>query len=70
MKSPSSHSTTKAPLDFKTLRRAARPGASAYDGQLPSNYEEVLPEDVVDAFKAMRFEWGGVPEWVPPVGVR
>ena len=70
MKTPTTLST---PLDFFALssaKRAYKPGSTPYDQQLPQRYAEMLPKKVMDAFKKERFEWGGVPEWVPPLDVR
>jgi len=45
-------------------------GHDRYAALLPENYVEILPEVARAAFTAERFEWGGVPEWVPPREVR
>ena len=37
------------------------------DSQLPSNYTTILPGLAMEAFKVPKFEWGKVPEWIPPV---
>ena len=47
-----------------------KPGSTPYDEQIPSNYKESLPKSVVEAFESQNFEWGNVPEWVPPVETR
>ena len=47
-----------------------QPGSTPYDQQIPSNYKEALPKTVVQAFESQKFEWGDIPEWVPPVEVR
>jgi nucleoporin NUP42 len=47
-----------------------KPGSTPYDQQIPSNYKETLPKSVVKAFESQNFEWGEVPEWVPPVEIR
>jgi nucleoporin NUP42 len=31
---------------------------------------DVLPPSVLEAFKGQKFEWGKVPEWVPPLELR
>ncbi|PFH50402.1 hypothetical protein AMATHDRAFT_40861 [Amanita thiersii Skay4041] len=45
-------------------------GATPYDQQLPPNYVEVVPKAALEAFGKKRFEWGDVPEWVPPLEMR
>jgi nucleoporin NUP42 len=47
-----------------------KPGSTPYDQQIPPNYKEALPKSVVQAFESQKFEWGDIPEWVPPVEVR
>ncbi|KAF9516823.1 hypothetical protein BS47DRAFT_1375869 [Hydnum rufescens UP504] len=34
------------------------------------NYAELLPQDAKDAFAAEEFEWGKIPEWIPPLEFR
>jgi nucleoporin NUP42 len=41
-----------------------------YAALLPPNYMDILPMDVKAAFAAEKFEWGKVPEWIPPKEVR
>jgi nucleoporin NUP42 len=48
----------------------AKPGVTPYDSLLPPQYAALLPGSVVDAFKSQKFEFGKVPEWVPPVELR
>jgi nucleoporin NUP42 len=31
---------------------------------------EIIPKAVLEVFKAEKFEWGNVPEWIPPVELR
>ncbi|KAF5322519.1 hypothetical protein D9619_000184 [Psilocybe cf. subviscida] len=58
-------------LDFTTMKNAGvKPGVNPYDSMLPPNYAEMLPQSVQEAFKAPSFEWGNVPDWVPPLSVR
>ena len=47
-----------------------KPGSTPYDQQIPPNYKEALPKSVVQAFENQKFEWGDIPEWVPPVEIR
>ena len=84
MSSPSTSSTFPAanshndkgkpvvgPPDFANAKSGYQPGATPYDQQLPSNYMNVvLPPLVLEAFKGPKFEWGNVPEWVPPLELR
>lgn len=44
-----------------------KPGSTPYDQQIPPNYKEALPRSVIQAFESQKFEWGDVPEWIPPV---
>ena len=37
---------------------------------LPPNYSDILPADVKTAFTNDKFEWGKIPEWIPPKEVR
>ncbi|KAG1735458.1 hypothetical protein EDB19DRAFT_1724599 [Suillus lakei] len=41
-----------------------------YAALLPPNYMDLLPADVKAAFAAEKFEWGKIPEWIPPKEVR
>ncbi|KAI0832871.1 hypothetical protein BC628DRAFT_1309575, partial [Trametes gibbosa] len=62
--------------DFAAGRARAkalyRPGATKYDDLLPENYIQLLPKAALDAFRADsdRFEWGDIPEWIPPKELR
>ncbi|KAF9528035.1 hypothetical protein CPB83DRAFT_836171 [Crepidotus variabilis] len=93
---PIAASVTDSTLDFSAMLASLgpstsksalyKPGSTPYDSQLPSNYAEMLPKRVGEAFKMEKFVWGwvgledesnkkdgvvkGVPEWVPPVDVR
>jgi nucleoporin NUP42 len=58
------------PPDFANAKSGYQPGATPYDQQLPPNYISVLPPLVLEAFKGQKFEWGKVPEWVPPLELR
>ena len=63
----SSATTSSASTRTKSIYK---PGSTPYDQQIPPNYKEALPKSVVQAFESQKFEWGDVPEWVPPVEVR
>jgi nucleoporin NUP42 len=59
------------PPDFANAKSGYQPGATPYDQQLPPDYmSAVLPPLVLETFKAQKFEWGKVPEWVPPLELR
>lgn len=64
--------TTQSTIPPKSSRTKSvfKPGSTPYDQQIPSNYKESLPKSVVQAFESQNFEWGKVPEWVPPVETR
>ncbi|KIM35004.1 hypothetical protein M413DRAFT_449956, partial [Hebeloma cylindrosporum] len=61
--------TSSNPLMSAKAKNAYKPGSTPYDQQLPERYGEMLPKSVGEAFRAVRFEWGKVPEWVPPLDV-
>lgn len=48
----------------------AVPMLDKHDGLLPEDYASQLPADVKEAFAAPRFEWGKIPEWIPPIEMR
>ncbi|KAF8237897.1 hypothetical protein L208DRAFT_1355643 [Tricholoma matsutake] len=59
------------PPDFVNAKSSYQPGATPYDEQLPPNYTTaVLPQSVLETFKGQKFEWGKVPEWIPPLELR
>jgi len=58
------------PPDFKNAKVSFKQGLTPYDSQLPPNYITMLPQRVVEAFRAEKFEWGNVPDWVPPLELR
>jgi nucleoporin NUP42 len=66
---PEKSSAPPAP-DFKSVKVSFRPGLTPYDSQLPPDYMALLPERVVEAFRAEKFEWGKIPDWVPPLELR
>ncbi|KAF8644450.1 hypothetical protein AX16_008449 [Volvariella volvacea WC 439] len=76
MISSPSASMTPAPskgpeLDFAAAaRNSYKPNSTPYDSQLPQNYMEMVPQEMMEAFKADKFEWGKVPEWIPPLQLR
>ena len=59
--------TTTKPSRTKSVYK---PGSTPYDQQIPSNYKESLPKSVVEAFESQNFEWGKIPECIPPVETR
>ncbi|KAF7306333.1 C3H1-type domain-containing protein [Mycena indigotica] len=61
------------PPDFEKIKSEPTryvPGSTMYDSVLPPDYMGKMPEHVLSAFKAVKFEWGKVPEWVPPIELR
>ncbi|KAG7097553.1 hypothetical protein E1B28_004891 [Marasmius oreades] len=58
--------------DFKSaMSQSYVQGKCPYDSQLPANYlSEVVPKNVIELFKAEKFEWGKVPDWIPPLELR
>ena len=59
------------PPDFASAKSWYQPGTTPYDQQLPPDYMgAVLPPLALDAFKSRKFEWGKIPEWVPPLELR
>lgn len=67
---PPAAAQLKKGLDFANAKYNYRPGLIPHDTKLPPNYTALLPEATLAAFKAMSFEWGKVPVWIPPVEVR
>ncbi|KAH7887311.1 hypothetical protein F5I97DRAFT_816387 [Phlebopus sp. FC_14] len=55
---------------FAKSRTRAKLGADIYVTFLPPNYMDLLPAEVKTAFLGDRFEWGKIPEWIPPNEVR
>ncbi|KAG8906138.1 hypothetical protein FRB99_007528 [Tulasnella sp. 403] len=50
---------------------SARLAQDPFSRFLPPNYLQLLPDDVKAAFeKEDEFEWGKIPEWIPPVEMR
>ena len=56
--------------DFLNAKFEVRVGANPYDSLLPPNYLQLLPKNVREAFEKKEFDWGEVPEWVPPMELR
>ena len=67
---PMTQSNPSTTTKSSRTRSVFKPGSTPYDQQIPSNYKEELPKSVVQAFESQNFEWGEVPECVPPVEVR
>lgn len=62
--------TVSGPPDFVNAASQYRPGLTPYDLNLPDDYQQSLPQDALEAFKSQKFEWGKVPDWVPPLELR
>jgi hypothetical protein len=58
--------------DFEAARRkgGARPGADQHDALLPADYLLLIPAAARAAFEMPMFEWGNIPEMVPPIELR
>ncbi|KAJ8087231.1 hypothetical protein PM082_006061 [Marasmius tenuissimus] len=69
---PAPQKSTNSAPDFKAaMAKSYVAGKCPYDAQLPGNYlSEVVPKDVIEVFKAEKFEWGKVPDWIPPLELR
>ncbi|KAL0581487.1 hypothetical protein V5O48_000530 [Marasmius crinis-equi] len=68
---PAPQKSSSSVPDFKAaMAQSYVPGKCPYDSQLPLNYLEVVPKAVVEVFKAEKFEWGKVPDWIPPLELR
>lgn len=69
---PSSEKPALTTPNFASAKSTARmkPGADRYLGLLPNDYNEMIPVDVKAAFMSAKFEWGKVPDWIPPEEVR
>ena len=52
------------------MKSRYKPGLDKYDAMLPENYMQLLPKAVKEAFEGKTFEWGKIPEWIPPVEMR
>jgi nucleoporin NUP42 len=40
------------------------------DELIPPNYGDLLPVEMKQAFEAETFEWGKIPDWIPPPSLR
>ena len=45
-------------------------GSTPYDAQLPANYADAIPKEMIEAYKSKVFEFGNVPECMPPLEMR
>ncbi|TDL30042.1 hypothetical protein BD410DRAFT_50624 [Rickenella mellea] len=56
------------PPDFQAAIASfkATPGEDKYDALLPPNYADLLPAAAREAFESAKFEWGKIPDLVPP----
>ncbi|KAF8165892.1 hypothetical protein B0H34DRAFT_787201 [Crassisporium funariophilum] len=63
-------SVSSGPPDFAITKSPYKPGSTPYDHQLPPKYAQLLPKSAMEAFQSVKFDWGTVPEWVPPLEVR
>ncbi|KAF9226921.1 hypothetical protein BS17DRAFT_513818 [Gyrodon lividus] len=68
--SPTTVATGKPDFTNAKARTRAKPGADRYVVLLPADYIDIIPADVKTAFMSDRFEWGKIPEWIPPKEVR
>ncbi|KAG5644807.1 hypothetical protein DXG03_007629 [Asterophora parasitica] len=53
--------------DFSKVKSLYTPGLSAYDQLLPPDYMKLIPATALEAFQDQRFEWGKIPDWIPPL---
>ncbi|THH14183.1 hypothetical protein EW146_g6130 [Bondarzewia mesenterica] len=67
---PAESKVKGGPPDFANAKSTYKPGLDKYDVLLPSDYLSLIPKSARDAFEATRFDWGNVPEWVPPTEMR
>jgi nucleoporin NUP42 len=65
-----SNKPKSGPPDFQNAPSKYKVGANRYDALLPADYLELLPAPAKEAFESKKFEWGKVPEWIPPVSLR
>ncbi|KAL4076389.1 hypothetical protein V8B97DRAFT_1922232 [Scleroderma yunnanense] len=73
--SPTTGGARKPPSngpDFALAKSRVRPkhDGDRFSTLLPPNYSDILPGDVKVAFASDKFEWGRIPEWIPPKEVR
>jgi len=67
---PITHPKTRPDFAALLTKVRATPGFTPYDSLLAPEYAKMIPERVVQAFMKDKFEFGQVPEWVPPIEVR
>jgi nucleoporin NUP42 len=69
---PSTEKPASGAPDFASAKSVVKmkPGADRYIGLLPADYNEMIPADIKAAFTGAKFEWGKIPDWIPPEGVR
>ncbi|KDQ15489.1 hypothetical protein BOTBODRAFT_65540 [Botryobasidium botryosum FD-172 SS1] len=48
----------------------SQPPKDPFASLLPPNYLEILPQSLRAAFESDEFEWGNIPEWIPPTELR
>ncbi|KAF5387647.1 hypothetical protein D9615_000778 [Tricholomella constricta] len=56
--------------DFSNVKSLYTPGLTAYDQLLPPDYIKRIPGEALEAFQSQKFEWGKIPDWIPPLEVR
>jgi len=67
---PSTSSKVSGAPDFANAPSQYKPGLTPYDLNLPSDYLNRLPPEALEAFKSQKFEWGKIPDWIPPLELR
>jgi len=67
---PLTHPETKPDFARLLTKVRTKPGYTPYDGLLGPEYVKMIPQRVVQAFMKDKFEFGQVPDWVPPLEVR
>ncbi|KZT29505.1 hypothetical protein NEOLEDRAFT_605845 [Neolentinus lepideus HHB14362 ss-1] len=60
----------QGPPDFANATVTYKPDINQYDAMLPENYLQILPASARNAFESKKFEWGNIPEWIPPKELR
>ncbi|KAI6135233.1 hypothetical protein EDD17DRAFT_1546695 [Pisolithus thermaeus] len=63
---------SSGPPDFALAKSRVhcKPETDRFAALLPPNYLDIIPPDVRAAFESDKFEWGKIPEWIPPKEVR
>jgi len=67
---PLTHPKTKPDFARLLTKVRAKPGYTPYDSLLGPEYAKMVPQRVMEVFMKDRFEFGQVPDWVPPLEVR